>query len=205
MSKNGSTTIDRSTLEQLRERMTSLRAMSARIPRELSEAEAGLAAAKAGDRIARSNAVRVRALADVGEASQGELNAVEHAARLAGEDLRAAEDRLETVCEKMPAIAAAFADVQEKYRAERLPALREATTLAVSRIDRAFTELVAAFAAGEPLADEIKRDFGETANVMGYTTIDARLPYTLPGVLTFGHKKRLAALAEQWQNLRARG
>jgi hypothetical protein len=200
-----SATMERPALDTLRARLTELRAMQREIPNKLADAEARLTAAKDEDRRFRQEVIRVRALVEIGEVSPSDARAVEHAAGRAAENLRDAEDQLATIVETLPALAKAQADTLEAYRASRLPALRDETTRAVDRIDRAWTELLAAFDAAQPLADEISRDWRETTSATGYVTIDARLQYTLPGVLGFSSKQRVPALAERWRALKARG
>src|SRR5690349_15707605 len=110
------------TVEDLRARLSELYEMQGQIPSELRNAEARLAVARDADRFARQNVIRIRALAEIGQVPHSELKAAEHAAGTAAEQLRDAEDRIGSVTEKLPALAAAIADTTEAYRAQRLPA-----------------------------------------------------------------------------------
>src|SRR5687768_8253835 len=101
------------TVEDLRARLGELYEMQAQIPNELQEAEKQLKAARDADRFARQNVIRIRALAEIGQVPGSDLKAAEHAAGTAAEQLRDAEDRLGSVTEKLPALAAAIADTTE--------------------------------------------------------------------------------------------
>jgi len=66
--------------------------------------------------------------------------------------------------------------------------------------------LSSAYAAAEPLAAEVRRDFVIDQNSTGHLVLDGRLPYTLEGLLGgFFQKNRIGVLAEKWKHLRARG
>jgi predicted nucleic acid-binding Zn-ribbon protein len=189
------------TVEDLRARLAELYAMQAQIPNELQEAEARLTAARDADRFSRQNVIRIRALAQIGQVPGSDLKAAEHAAGTAAEQLRDAEDRLASVTEKLPALAAALADTTEAYRAQRLPALLATSKDVAERIDQAWSALLAAFAEGDALDAEIGRDFFEFVTVHGFTKFDRRVG-TLPALLGFGTHKDIPRLAERWRELR---
>jgi hypothetical protein len=189
--------------EAFRARLTELHQMQTRIPHDLASAEERLIAARERAREARGNVIRIRALAEIGEASAAELKAIEHASRLAAESEREADDRLATISEKLPALAAAIANSTESYRAERAPELIEAGERVAGRIERAFAELEAAFKDGDALAAEITTDFTTVRNAHGFVAIDNRVA-ALPAVLGFGTYGKLFKLAERWRALRGK-
>jgi hypothetical protein len=177
--------------------------MQARIPYDLASAEERLIAARERAREARQNAIRLRAQVEIGNASPAELKAAEHASRTAAEVEREAEDRLGTIMEKLPSLAAAIADTTEAYRSERAPALIADGERVADRIERAFAELEAALRDGEALANEITADFTTTMNAHGFSAIDKRIPHALPGALAFGTHGKIYKAAERWRALRA--
>jgi hypothetical protein len=190
------------TVEDLRARLAELYQMQGQIPNELQEAEARLTAARDADRFARQNVIRIRALAEIGQVPHSELKTAEHAAGTAAEQFRDAEDRLASVTEKLPALAAALADTREAYRAQRLPALLANANDVAERIDRAWTALLGAFEDADMLHAEIDRDFHDLTTVHGFVKYDRRIPHTLPALVGFGRHKDIPKLAERWRELR---
>lgn len=196
-----STVIENKT-EAFRARLAELNTMQSRIPYELAAAEEALTQARDAHRFARQNVVRTRALAEIGEAAPGDLKAAEHAARLATESEREAEDRLAAIVEKLPALAAAIADTTDAYRSGRLPSLLASAKDVAERMERAWTALLAACAEGNALHEEIERDYLDFTTVHAFQRFDNRIPHALPALLGYGKFNDIPKLAERWRELR---